>query len=76
MAAVSPLPPTKIKELLERSGYKIVEEDSFHWAMANEDSDDPILVPKQCDFVPLEVAFHVATLAGFSKYFEFLNSGE
>ena len=76
MPAIAPLPPGRIREILDRSGYSVVDEDDFHWAMADGDSKDPILIPKQCDLVPLEVAFHVASQAGFSNYFEFLNSVE
>ena len=74
MPVVAPLPPDKIRELLERSGFRVVDEDEFHWAMSNGNSSTLILLPKKCNLVPLEVAFHVASQAGFSNYFKFLHS--
>ena len=74
MPAIAPLPPDRIKELLERSGFRVVDEDEFHWALSSGKSETLILIPKKCDRVPLETAFHVASQAGFSNYFEFLHS--
>lgn len=74
MPAVAPLPPEAIRELLESNGYEIVAEDEFNWAFAKGATDEPVMVPKMIDLVPLEIAFHVARRVGFADYFEKLRT--
>lgn len=70
MPAVAPLPPEAIRELLEAHGYEIIKEDDYNWAFAKGQEDEPILVPKTIDLVPLEIAFHIAQKVGFNDYFD------
>ena len=70
MPAVAPLPPDAIRELLESQGYEIIEEDAHNWAFAKGQKDEPVMVPKAVDLVPLEIAFHIARRVGFNEYFE------
>lgn len=68
MAAVAPLPPNVIRELLEKKGYKLLAEDPYNWAFALKDDDPPIIVPHTVDLVPLEIAFSVMLKVGFDLY--------
>jgi len=68
-----PLPPQAIKELLEAHGYEVVEEDEYNWAFAKGDEDEPVMVPKAVELVPLEIAFHIARKVGFNDYFDKLH---
>jgi len=69
MPAVAPLPPDAIRDLLLEQGYEIVAEDEYNWAFAQTENDEPILVPKKVDLVPVEIAFDVARRVGFNGYF-------
>lgn len=64
------LAPGRVKTLLERVGYEVVEEDEYHWAFAAGRDEAPVLVPKKVDLVPAEVITGVAVKAGpeFQKY--------
>ncbi len=74
MPAVAPLPPEAIRDLLESHGYEIIGDDDYNWAFAKGDSDEPVVVPKTVDLVPLEIAFHIARKVGFNDYFEKLHT--
>ena len=76
MPAVRPLPPAKIRALLEAKGYKLIAEDDYNWAFALGDTDEPIIVPIGVGLVPLEIAFHVAVKCGFNNYFDLLDTDE
>lgn len=69
MPAVAPLPPEAIRELLETHGYQLTREDEYNWAFTKAADDEPIIVPRTVDLVPLEIAFHVARKVGFNNYF-------
>lgn len=73
MPAVAPLPPQAIRELLEAHGYEVIEEDDYNWAFAKSNDDEPVMVPKAVDLVPLEIAFQIARKVGFNDYFEKLH---
>lgn len=73
MPAVAPLPPDAIRELLESHGYEIIDEDDYNWAFAKGEDDEPVMVPKTVDLVPLEIAFHIARKVGFNDYFDKLH---
>ena len=70
MPAVAPLPPDAIRELLESHGYEVIDQDDYNWVFAKGDSDEPVVVPKTVDLVPLEIAFHIASKVGFNDYFD------
>ena len=72
MPAVAPLPPEAIRELLESHGYTVIADDGHNWAFAKGKTDEPIMVPKNVDLVPLEIAFRVARGVGFTDYFDTL----
>ena len=49
------LGPRRVKTLLERLGYAVVEDDEYHWAFASRPHQAPILVPKKVAVIPAEV---------------------
>lgn len=73
MPAVVPLPPDAIRELLESHGYEVIEEDEYNWAFAKGDDDEPVMVPRRVELVPLEIAFSIARKVGFNNYFHKLH---
>ena len=74
MPAVAPLPPEAIRELLESHGYEIIAEDEYNWAFANGEDNEPVMVPKSVELVPVEIAFNIARKVGFNDYFEKLRA--
>ena len=58
------LAPGRVKTLLERVGYEVVEEDEYHWAFASRRDEVPVLVPRKVDLVPAAVMADVARKAG------------
>lgn len=70
MPAVVALPPGVIRSLLEQAGYSIIDEDEYQWAFVSKVDEAPVLVPRKCDLVPVEVAFDVARKVGFKGYFD------
>lgn len=73
MPAVAPLPPQAVRELLEASGYEVIAEDEYNWAFAKGEDDEPVMVPKEVDLIPVEIAFHIARKVGFNGYFDKLH---
>lgn len=74
MPAVVPLPPEAIRELLEANGYEVIDEDDYNWAFGKGETDEPIMVPKGVELVPVEIAFNVARKVGFNDYFDKLHT--
>ncbi len=48
------LAPRRVKTLLERLGYAVVEDDEYHWAFAPRRDDAPIPVPKKSQWFRLK----------------------
>ena len=62
----APIPPKQLKRVLELHGYKIVGEDEWNWALA-KDSGVPILIPKEGEFVAVEVMMDTLHKAGITE---------
>lgn len=73
MAALAPIPPLLLKNILELDGYKVVTEDPFNWVLVKSIEDElPILLPKLGKLVALDVmmdALHKAQMNN-GRYFE------
>jgi hypothetical protein len=54
----SPIPPAQLKRIAELCGYSVAVEDEWNWAMTKYGSV-PIVVPKDGDFVAIEVMMGV-----------------
>lgn len=54
----APIPPEQLKRIVELCGYLIAAEDEWNWAMTKHGCV-PILVPKDGDFVAIEVMMSV-----------------
>lgn len=72
MPVVRPLPPAKIRALLESKGYKLIASDTYNWVFAKGDRDEPVMIPFAVPLVPLEIAHQVAAKTGFNDYFDLL----
>ena len=72
IAPLCSLGPTRVKSLLERVGFEVLEEDEYHWILAAGTDDVPILVPRKVDLVPIEVLLDVIAKAGFNAYQSYL----
>lgn len=67
----APIPPKQLKRILELRDYVVVAEDEWNWALA-KDRDVPILIPKEGDFVAVEVmmdTLHKAGIVELGTYF-------
>lgn len=66
------LGPMRVRTLLERAGFEVLDEDEYHWILASGTDDVPILVPRKVDLVPQEVLFDVIEKAGSDAYQSYL----
>ena len=57
------LPPRALKRLLELDGFTVEGEDDYHWALAKDELDDIVIVPKAGHFVAGQVTAAVFSLA-------------
>ena len=57
------LPPRALKRLLELDGFTVEGEDDYHWALAKDDFDDIVIVPKAGQFVAGQVTAALLSLA-------------
>lgn len=68
----APLPPKQLKCVLELHGYTVSSEDEWNWSLVKGDGI-PIILPKDGEFVAVEVMVHVlesADLLPIGRYFE------
>lgn len=70
MPPVRPLPPSTIKELLEKRGYRLIGADDFNWAFQLGPEDEPVFVPIKVQLVPIEVGQDIARKVGYGAYFD------
>jgi hypothetical protein len=49
------VPPPVFKEMLILWGWKVIAEDEFHWVFAQGDNDEPIILPKEGEFIAVDV---------------------
>jgi hypothetical protein len=40
------IPPEALKRVLERNGYKVIDEDMYNWLLAKGEDGEPVVVPK------------------------------
>jgi len=59
----APIPPKQLKRILELRDYVVVGEDEWNWALA-KDSGVPIVIPKEGEFVAVEVMMDALHKAG------------
>ena len=62
--AAAALAPRRVKALLERLGYEVLEDDEYHWAFASRRDEAPILVPKKVAMVPADVVADLGRKVG------------
>lgn len=74
MVAPKPVPPGTFKQILEKCGFEVVEEDVFNWLMAANDHDIPFTVPKLGDLVHMDVMMNILDKAKIDngRYFGML----
>lgn len=72
MVPFASLAPKKIKSLLERVGYEVIDEDDYHWAFASRPDEVPVLVPKKVMMVPAEVVRDVISKTGAERFTDYL----
>lgn len=53
------VPPAVLKEMVVRWGYKVIAEDEYTWVLAQGDTDEPIVLPKEGDLVATDVLMNV-----------------
>jgi len=63
LAVPKPIPPTQVKRVLELRGYAVVNEDEWNWALA-KDKGVPIIIPKDGEYVAVEVMMDTLGKAG------------
>ena len=63
LAVPSPIPPKQLKRVLELRGYKMVAEDEWNWALVL-DKGVPLIIPKDGDYVSVEVMMDTLGKAG------------
>lgn len=51
MVPFASLAPKKIKSLLERVGYEVIDEDDYHWAFASRPDEVPVLAERFTDYL-------------------------
>lgn len=55
MAAVAPLPPRVLKDILVAAGYSVIGETAKNWAIARGADDVPIMIAKTGRVVAVEL---------------------
>jgi hypothetical protein len=63
LAVPRPIPPKQLKRVLELRGYEVAAEDEWNWALA-KDKGIPIIIPKEGDYVAVEVMMNTLHKAG------------
>jgi len=59
----APIPPLQLKIVLELAGYTLLDENETNWAMGKS-GKVPIIIPKEGDFVAVEVMMDTLGKAG------------
>ena len=70
MLPIKPLPPDDVRILLEKRGYRLLQEDEYNWWFVLGEDDAPIVVPHGVDVIPLELVRSVVSAVGTTEYFE------
>ena len=73
----SPIPPEQLKQILEYSGYTVVDQDEHNWLMDRKGSDHPpIPIPKAGPLVALDVLMYALDKAKINpgQYVKALNA--
>ena len=70
MPSVVPLPPPDVRQLLESSGYALVEEDEWNWRFEKRGADPSVLIiPHTVELIPLNQANYIAHMVvGIDQY--------
>jgi hypothetical protein len=63
LAVPRPIPPIQLKRVLELHKYEVVNEDEWNWALA-KGKGVPIIIPKDGDYVAVEVMMDALHRAG------------
>lgn len=63
----APIPPKQLKLVLELADFALLAEDEFNWAMAKCGGGIPIIIPKEGDYVAVEVMEDVLGQAGLAR---------
>ena len=59
MVAPRSVAPGVFKKLLEKKGFRVIDEDMSNWVMAAGEKDVPFTVPKLGDLVALDLMMNV-----------------
>lgn len=68
MAVIAGIPPQSLKGVLERAGYKAIDEDELNWLMVKEGVDEPFIVPKKGRVLGVDIMSKAHDLARRGKF--------
>lgn len=68
MAVIAGIPPEALKRVLERNGYRAIDEDELNWLMVKEGVDEPMVVPKKGRVLGVDIMAKAHGLARQGKF--------
>lgn len=67
MSLIAGIPPEAYKRVLERNGFKIIDESEYNWLLAQGDGE-PVLVPKKGRILGVDVMSKAQEVARRGKF--------
>lgn len=55
MPVLHPIPPRELKDVLEGSGFKVIDESEHNWVLADDATSEPLVIPKHGRLVSVPV---------------------
>ncbi len=68
MAVIAGIPPQALKSVLERAGYRAIDEDELNWLMVKDGVDEPFVVPKKGRVLGVDLMSKAHDLARRGKF--------
>ena len=78
-AALSPIPPIVLRDILVKDGFSVVRETDYNWTLFKEDSPRPVItLPKKGSLVSVTVMMEILDQIKMNneRYFDLLNQAK